>query len=205
MSLVFHYAPQSSATRVFWALEELGLPYEKVKRTLRSDDMRDPEFLKVNPNGRIPALVVDGVPMFESLAIVLHLGERYGTAKGLWPVEQGARATALTWAVWSSVTLAANGYRYLLNTSDRLPPEARSPAQAQLARQDVEDNLRVLEERLAGRAYLLGDAFTFVDVLGASALALLQRLNFPLEAYPKVKEWLGRCLSRPAFRTAVAG
>ena len=85
MSLTFYYTPMSSATRVHWALEELGVPYEKVKMDLAAGDQRKPEYLALNPNGKVPLLVGDGTPIFESLAILLHLGETYGVEKGLFP------------------------------------------------------------------------------------------------------------------------
>ena len=72
MSLVFHYAPMSSATPTHWALEELGVPYEKVRLDLRARDQDRPAFRALNPNGKVPLLVHDGVPLFESVAILLH-------------------------------------------------------------------------------------------------------------------------------------
>ncbi len=71
----------SSATRVFWALEEPGIPYEKVKFDLAVGYQRKPEYLAINPHEKVPALVIDGVPMFESLAMLLFRGERFGFAQ----------------------------------------------------------------------------------------------------------------------------
>ena len=62
MSLTFYYSPQSSASPVHWTLEELGIPYEKVKIDLKENQQKKPEYLKLNPNGRVPLLVHDGVP-----------------------------------------------------------------------------------------------------------------------------------------------
>ena len=95
MSLVVHYAPMTSATRVLWALEELGVPYEKVRLDLAAGDQRKPEYLALNPNGKVPLLVHDGEPIFESLAILLHLGETFGVVRGLDPPPGAARARAL--------------------------------------------------------------------------------------------------------------
>src|SRR6266516_4392854 len=78
MGIVFYYTPMSSATRVLWALEELGVPFDKVKVDLSKGEQRQPEFLKLNPNGKVPTMVIDGQPVFESLAMLLHLGETYG-------------------------------------------------------------------------------------------------------------------------------
>src|SRR5690348_11281895 len=90
MAIVFYYAPYSSAVRCHWALEELGIRYEGVKIDLKGTDHKTPEFLKLNPNGSVPTLVDDGVPYFESAAINLHLGQKYGVEKGLWPAAGSA-------------------------------------------------------------------------------------------------------------------
>src|SRR5689334_13676031 len=106
MGIVFYYAPMSSATRVHWALEELRLPYEKVKIDLSAGEQRTPAYRKINPNGKVPAMVVDGVPVFESLAMMLYLGETYGVDKGLFPPAGPARVEAWKWMAWGAVTLS---------------------------------------------------------------------------------------------------
>src|SRR5215475_4977513 len=120
MSLTFYYSPMTSATRIHWALEELGIPYEKVKLDLKAGAQRKPEFLKLNPNGKVPTIVDDGVPMFESAAILIHLGDKYGVAKKLWPAPGTPdHMRALAWTVWSTVTLGAHIFRIMMNTSER--------------------------------------------------------------------------------------
>ena len=103
MSLVFYYAPFSSAATVHSALEELGVPYEKVKIDLKANDQKKPAFLAINPNGKVPAIVHDGVAIFESAAIIIHLGETFGVEKNLFPAPGVKRAEALKWLVWCNV------------------------------------------------------------------------------------------------------
>src|SRR5690242_11716885 len=96
MTAKFYYSPMTSATRVHWALEELGVPYEKIKLDLTAGDQKKPEYLALNPNGKVPLFVdEEGRPIFESLAILLYLGERYGVAKGLYPASAIERAESL--------------------------------------------------------------------------------------------------------------
>src|SRR5580765_4708503 len=83
MSLTFYYSPQSTASLTELVIEELGIPVEKVKVDLKSKER--PELLKVNANNKVPVIVHDGTPIFESAAITIYLGEQFGTAKGLWP------------------------------------------------------------------------------------------------------------------------
>ncbi|HNN94371.1 MAG TPA: glutathione S-transferase, partial [Pseudomonadota bacterium] len=104
MSLTFYYSPQSSASPVHWTLEELGIPYEKVVVDIRKGENKTPEYLKINPNGVVPALVHDGVAIFESAAIQIYLGETFGVEKGLYPPPGPARGEVMKWIVWTNVT-----------------------------------------------------------------------------------------------------
>ena len=85
MSLTFYYAPMSTATVTELALEELGIPVERVKLDLQKGDTKKPEYTKWNPNAKVPMIVHDGVAIWESAAIAIYLGETFGTEKKLWP------------------------------------------------------------------------------------------------------------------------
>ena len=207
MSITFYYTPHTSASRVHWVLEELGVPYDKVKLDLRAGDQHKPEFLAINPNGKVPALVVDGTPLFESLAIILYLGDRFGVDKGLWPrVGSSEHAEALSWSVWGSVTLGGTIFRIFFNTSEWFPADSRNAIQAEAATKEFEGALKVLDQRLQGREYLVGSGFTLVDAANAAALAwALGFIKTDITAYPAVAAWIERCVSRPANRAVEAG
>ncbi|MFZ6179347.1 glutathione S-transferase family protein [Nannocystis pusilla] len=200
MSITFYYTPNTSASRVHWVLEELGIPYDKVKLDLRAGEQHKPEFLAINPNAKVPALVVDGTPMFESLAIIIYLGDRFGVDKGLWPrVGSGEHAEALAWIVWGSVTLGGTIFRIFHNTSEWFPAETRNALQAESARKEFEGLLKILDQRLQGREYLVGDHFTLVDAANAAALAwALTFVKVDTAAYPAVAAWIDRTTRRPA-------
>jgi glutathione S-transferase len=102
MTIKLYSWPMSSGTRIAWALEELALPYEYVPLDAKKQDHRSPEMLAINPHGKVPALDDDGLKLFESGAILLYLGSRYGAAQGLWPGPKGqqALADAVCWTVW---------------------------------------------------------------------------------------------------------
>src|SRR5262245_56056124 len=127
MSLVFYTAPMSSATPVAVALAELGVPHEQVTlEIVKQQDTRKAEFLEINPNGKVPTLVGDGTPMFEALAIMCWLGDRYGAERGLWPAADAPeRLTALSWATWSYVTLVSTLQRYFILSGERTPEDMR--------------------------------------------------------------------------------
>jgi glutathione S-transferase len=198
MSLVFHYAPMSTASITHWVLEELGIPYEKVKHDFKSGELKQPAYLALNPNGMVPTIVHDGVPIFESAAITIYLGEVVGAAKGLYPAPGPRRGQAMQWVVWANVSLGGAVYRYTDVAGDRVPAEQRNAAAAAVARAEVERCLRVLDGALAGRPWILGDAFSIVDAHVASVLMWVSFCGFGLEPYPTVAAWAARAQARPA-------
>jgi glutathione S-transferase len=205
MGLTLYYAPMTSATRIYWALEELGVPFEKVKLDLQAGDQRKPEYLKLNPNGKVPLLVVDGQPMFESLAQLLWLGETYGVDKGLFPKSGQERMVAVQWMAWGSVTFYEVLSRIMYNTADRYPADERNGKAAESARQKVGELLRILDAHLDGKQYLLGDSFSLADCGLVNMASFSGRLGVDLSSCPNVNAWIARCLARPAFGRALKG
>lgn len=204
MSMTFYYTPMSSATRVHWALEELGVPYEKVKMNLAEGDQRKPDYLKLNPNGKIPLLVVDGAPIFESLAQLLHLGEAYGVDKGLFPQPGVERAEAFKWMCWGSVSIHENLVRIIKN-GDRVPEEERNAKARESAIKDAAAQFAILDAHLAGRQYVLGDSFSIADCSLAAYVPFAARLGIDLGPFQHLQAWSARCMSRPALARAMQG
>ena len=201
MSIVFYAAPMSSATPVSWALAELEVPHERVHVDLAAGDQRKPEFLRLNPNGKVPTLVVDGTPIFEALAIMTWLGDRYGVARGMWPAaESPQRLLALSWSTWAYVTYGSVVNRLAYATSERIDSALRSEGQAKLARDELQALSSVLETKLAASPYVLGDAFSLADVIVGSVVWYRTLVGAPLDAYPSTKAWLEQCHARPAHR-----
>src|SRR6185295_656649 len=147
MSLTFYYSPQSSASPVHFTLEELGIPYEKVKIDLQTQEHKKPEFLKLNPNGRVPLLVHDGVAIFESAAIQMYLGELFGVDKGLYPKPGPQRGEAMKWIVWTNVTLGEALGRFARNMVWG-PEEERNAKAGEAGRKDVESLLKLVDDAL---------------------------------------------------------
>jgi GST-like protein len=201
MNLVLHYAPMSSALPVACALAELGVPHERVTHDIRTSAHRTPEFLALNPNGKVPTLVVDGAPMFEALAILQWLGGRFGVARGLWPAEDTpARLRALSWSAWAYVTYAAQLMRVGHAASDRSPPELRSEVHAAHAREELARLGKILDGELERSPYLLGDSYSLADLIVSSVVDYGTYCGATLEGLPHAKAWLARCQDRPAVR-----
>ena len=205
MSIKLYSWPGSSGTRVSWALEELGLPYEYVTLDAKKQEHRAPEYLALNPHGKVPALQDGNQTFFESGAILLHLGTKYGVEKNLFPPGGGQpRADAISWNVWASTELGPYMLQYLyhgLDTPISFKKEDRSKAAGDFSLMQFNRQLDALEARLAKQDYLLG-SFSLADVACASWLAMGTMFGLKLERHPRVAAWCGRCAERPAFKRA---
>ena len=202
MSIRLYGWPRSTASRVHWALEELGVKYEYVTLDRKKGENRTPEYLAINPSGKVPGLVDDGQAYFESTAIVLHLGETYGRERGLWPTADAARAEALCWTVWGTTELHLYVMQWLYHGVDTMvsyAPADRSKATADYNHGQVQRLLDALETRLTGRDYILGASFSLADIPAASALLLALELGGSVEGRKNVAAWVERCRARPAF------
>ena len=205
MPIKLYSWPRSSGTRVSWALEELGVPYEYVALDAKQLEHRAPQYLAVNPHGKVPGMVDGELTLFESGAILLHLGEKYGVEKKLWPAGGGQdRADALCWTVWAVADLGSYMMQYAYHGLDSpvsYKPEDRSKACAEYNRSQFVRGLDALQARLQGREYLLG-AFSLVDIPAASWLQLGVMFGIKIDAHPRVADWVKRCGERAAFRRA---
>ena len=103
--LTLYFAPGSSSMAVQIALHEIGVPFEARPMSFKANDLRSPEYLALNPEGKVPALLVDGRPLFEVLAILFYLAKRFPDAKLLPRENIEAEAQALSWMSFAAATL----------------------------------------------------------------------------------------------------
>jgi glutathione S-transferase len=179
--------------------EELGIEYEHISVEIGSAGARRPEYLAINPNGRLPAIDDDGFVLFESLAITLYLAKKYSNGR-LYPATLQGEAKAWQWSLWA-VTEVDRGVNIWSLHAIRLPPEERDAAKRAEALSVLAAPFKVLDGALAGRRYLIGDDFTVAD-LNVSAV-ISRAVDMDLGATPNLKAWLMRCLERPAAREAL--
>ncbi len=205
MTIQLHSWPRSSGTRVAWALEELGVAYEYIEVNAKQLEHRAPNYLAINPQGKVPALIDGDQAYFESVAILVHLGEKYGTDRQLWPRGDGqARADALSWTVWGTTELGSYLLQWMyhgLDTPVSFEPKDRSKAAAEYSRSQFVRCLDALHARLERRDYLLGP-FSLVDIACVSWLQFGRMLGVGLDGHPRVTAWLARCSQRPALARA---
>jgi len=203
MSLTFYYAPMSTASITAIVLEELGVPCERVKIDIRKGETRTPQFLRVNPNGKVPAIVHDGVAVWESAAITMYLGEVFGVDKGLYPAPGPQRGEAMKWIVWTNVTAGDAVFRYMRNTSEWTPAEQHNAKAAEVAKSDIHNCLRILNEALSGKQFLTG-SYSLADAHVNSFVDWLRHIQQDFSAYPALNAWSERCKARPAYARAMA-
>lgn len=197
-----HFAPGTRAVRARWLLEELGISYQLNLVDLRMGEHKSAAHKNLHPLGKVPALEIDGTVIFESLAILLYLADRFWE-KDLAPVheERRERADYLTWMAFSSGTLepaileevrAKKAKEQGIETIDLGP--ALTPFEA--AGQCTED-------KLADRPFLLGDRLTAADIMNGSMMIWADKMGL-LTGYPATKRWVERLMSRPAYQRATS-
>jgi len=179
--------------RVRWALEEAGLPYRT--RLLEQGDQDKPDYRALQPFGQVPILEEDGRVLFESGAIVLHIGERSET---LLPKDPAARARATQWliAALNSIephimNVAVLGLFY----ADQEWAKLRRPSAVEFARH----RLSCLAQALGEKPCLDGERFTAGDLIMTTVLRILPELVVE----PRLVAYVERCTARPAFKRAL--
>jgi glutathione S-transferase len=144
-------------------------------------------------------LSVDGAPMFEALAIQLWLGETYGVERGLWPAAgTPQRLQALSWCAWAYVSYGAVLTR--LHRATMADEALRSSAHADAARAELNALLALLDTRLAHQPWMLGDAYSLVDLLVGSVMGYSAYVGAPVANHANVQRWLGLVQARPAMQ-----
>jgi glutathione S-transferase len=191
---------RTRAFRALWVAEELGLDYEHHPIEIGDAGARTPEFLALNPNGRLPVIVDDGFVLSESLAITLYLAKKHSTGK-LYPVALEDEARAWQWSFWA-ISEVDRGVNIWSLHAVRLPPAERNAVLREEALKVIAAPFRVLDAALTKHPYLLGEEFTVADLNVAAVIS--RAVDMDLAAWPNLKQWLRRCLDRPAARAALA-
>lgn len=193
-----HTAATPNGKKVSIALEELGLPYEVRRVNLQAEEQLRPEFLALNPNHKIPVLEDDGIVVWESGAILLHLGERHDPEGRILPKDPRQRLAAIQYAFFQTGGIGPNLGR--LGAALRKPGE-KNQEMIEIFRGEVARLLGVLERILGdGRPYLAG-AYSIGDIMHYPWLKLLLDLGAKeITEQKRVVEWLGRIGARPAVQ-----
>ena len=175
-------------------LQELGVDFESVTVNLRTGEHRRPEFLKINPAGKVPVLVDDDLVLTESVAIVLYLAEKY-PHKGLVPTDIRQRAQVNRWLLFTVTELEQPLWRISRHTA-LYPERLRLPAEVSLARQDFTDMVVVMEDQMQGCEFIVGNTVTIADFVCAYTLDWANEVRL-LDGCPQLLQYLERMYARP--------
>ena len=179
------YGIDGRSFRCAWALEEIGLEYERVPvRFLK--DTKTSEFLELNPNGKIPVLKDNDLVVFESLAINIHLAKNYSTE--LWPSGAADQTRVFQWMAWAMGELEG-------------PHDQANRSNTEIDYEKLDRSLDALRIRLKGRNYLLGSEFTIAD-LNTAAILMRPQYSGIARKDSAIGSWHESCVGRDALSRA---
>jgi len=175
---------RSRAAIVQWYLEELGVPYEFIQLDMQAGEHQQPEFLAINPMGKVPAIVDGDFQLWESGAILWYLAQKHGQI----PSSPEAQAKITQWILFGNATLGPG--IFVEASRERETPKLLTP----------------LNQILEQQPFLLGDDFGVADVAVGSVLAYIpMMLKLDLSQYPAVVDYIQRLSERTAFQKAIGG
>ncbi|MGH6898014.1 MAG: glutathione S-transferase family protein [Geminicoccaceae bacterium] len=187
--------------KVMWAVGELGLEHERIEAGGAFGGLDTPAYGRLNPNRRVPTVEDGEVVVWESNACVRYLAARYG-AGTLWPEDPAQRAVADMWMEWQQTTLLAD-MTVVFWGLIRTPEDQRDDAAIQAAAKRLGSLWPMLDDRLATRRFVAGDAFTMGDIPVGAACYRYYGLPIERPDLPNVEAWYGRLAERAPFREHV--
>lgn len=190
-----YWAPRTRSFSALWLMEETGQPYERVLTDLSKGEHRSPEYLAINPMGKVPALRDGEATLAEAAAICAYVAERYPQAKLAPPMGDPLRAKYLYWLFFSPGCIEPAMVQ--LATKIEMNPTAAGWGDAQRV-------FDVLDAALSKGPWLLGEAFSAADIMVGSGLNFAVRLFKMAPSRPSFDRYLDRCAARPAFQRAGA-
>lgn len=195
--------PRSRAFRVLWLVNELGIPHEHIPVTINVEGAQAKEswYAQLNPNMRVPTIDDDGTVIWETPAINLYLGKKYGG--DFYPRAAADEGRMLQWAFFVAFDIEPAMITVMQHTM-MFPPDKRNPALATECTQKLQGPLRILDEQLGRAPYLAGSSWGMADFLAASVMYSMVPMKFDLSKFPRVQSWLAASLERPAAKKARA-
>jgi len=195
-----YYAPNTRAVRIVWLFGELGLPYDLERFKLGDAAMRAPEYLKIHPVGRVPALQDGDVTIFESGAIVQYVLAKYGNGRLVPDISSSDFPTYLQWLHYAEGMIMPPVNTIIVETI-LLKPERRNLVNVDRAVKLFSQMLTAVDDRLREREFLAG-AFSGADIMTGHACIVATRLGADVSDKPNVAAYVERLQARPALQRA---
>ena len=202
MAIKLYYGPGACSLASHIALEESGLAYETQRLDLAAGDQRKPEYLALNPRGRVPTLVVDGQVLTENLGIMTYLGGGYPKAN-IWPKDTWHQAKAVSTMAWLSNTVHTT-YGHIMRTQRYADDAAAQEAVKAKARVMFGDQLKEIDGLLKGRKWAVGNGYTVVDGYLLVFYRWGNRNQIPVKSLENYTKLMQRVLARPAVKKVMA-
>ncbi|ATB29594.1 glutathione S-transferase family protein [Melittangium boletus] len=193
--VVFYHNPQSRAQMAHWMLHEVGAPFRVVRIDFEKAEHKSPEFLAINPMGKLPTLVHDGTVVTETAAIIAYLADAFPQAGLAPPPGDKRRGTYYRWLFFGAGCFEPA----LLDTMFKRPPVERKGA---IGYGSYEDTIGALKTMLAQGPYILGDQFSAADVYVGSEISWAMSFKAPGLDEPLFKDYIARITARPAYKRA---
>jgi glutathione S-transferase len=197
---LYGFGPTRSL-RALWGLRELGADFEFVPVNLLAGEHRRPEFLALNPAGKVPVLVDDDSVIPESAAIVLYLAEKYPD-RGLLPTDLKERAQVYRWVMFAMTELEQPLWRIAKHTF-LFPEDKRLPQDVALASEEFTAMARVLEHHMEGRQFIVGDRVTAADCVTAYLMDWANEDHL-IDGFPNLRAYLDRMYTRSTAPQRIA-
>ncbi len=203
MKITLYYSPGACSLAPHIVLEELGIPYEAVRISTAEGQQRSPEYLKINPRARVPALAVDGRVLVENVAILTFLGGGFAS-KGLWPQGTWDQAQAISLMAWLADTVHP-AFAHIYRPERYVQGEACVDAVKAGGRKTFGECLAEIDRLVAGKRWAAGNRFSVVDAYLLVFYRWGSRNAFPMKDFAHYTALVGRVLARPAVKRVMAG
>jgi glutathione S-transferase len=197
---LYGFGPTRSL-RALWGLKELDTDFEFVPVNLLAGEHKRPDFLRLNPAGKVPVLVDGDIVIPESAAIVLYVADKYRD-KGLLPSGLKERAQAYRWVMFAVTELEQPLWRITKHTA-LYPEDKRLPGDIALAKEEFIAMATVLDRQLEGRQFIVGDGVTIADCVTAYLIDWANELKL-IDGFPQLRAYFERMYARPKAPQRIA-
>lgn len=202
MPIKLYYAPGACSLASHIAIEEVGVAYETQRLNLAEGDQRKPEYLKLNPRGRVPTVVVDGHVITENVGIISYFAGGYPQAR-IWPQDTWHQALAISTMAWLSNTVHAT-YGHLVRPARYADDAPSQESIKSKARVMYGEYLEEIDRLLAGRSWCIGEHYTAVDGYLLVFYRWGNRQKMPVRDMRNYSALIERVMARPAVKKVMA-
>lgn len=197
MITIWGRASSSNVQKVLWTLDELGVPHERIDLGREFGGLDTPDYLGMNPNGRIPTIKDGDLILWESHAICRYLCRTYN-GSALLPDEPAAEAHVEKWMDWNLGHFAPSVFPMFLQAREADDIAIVTEPRFEKFVTEARKNLKILDEALSDAEYLCGGQFTLADIVVSITLSRWQFVGFDLAGFDAVAAWNDRVNQRPA-------